>query len=314
MTTLLVDGNHLSYRCKFTYYLWTDAGEDVSVVYGFLSVLISEINKLKPDHIIVVWDGGIQDFRKKLLPNYKKGRHARETEEERENFRNQLQLLQNTLPMLGIPSVRIEGYEADDVIYTLSRLTADKCVIYSGDSDMLQAVTSDESVVVYNPAKKQEINYYNFDRLVGIHPDRYVDYRIITGDDSDNIKGIKGIGPKGASELLNEYGTVEQAKQASKNGNWKLRPAIKTCLMNVKEDYIYKVRKVIKLVYDHSLVSQIYDAMANCYEYDHIKIKRFLISKQFISLMSRIRAFEKLSAPVLKNLNYSPHKLIIVRE
>jgi DNA polymerase-1 len=206
MTTLLIDGNNMAYRAKYTFNL-SHKGVDVSVIYGVLRMINSLANKFEPSSIIVCWDGGIPEFRRQALPEYKANRHRDDDPLEYEDFLRQIQSLEMyTLPLLGVISARKDGAEADDLIYHASRIISGDIIIVTSDKDLLQAINM--RTKVYSPNKDivytEEIVMDEF----GISVEDYVHWRAIQGDSSDNISGVKGIGEKTATKLFNEFGSL----------------------------------------------------------------------------------------------------------
>lgn len=286
---LIVDASNLAYRVKYTYNL-TYGTEDVSVTYGFLSVLTSEMKKLKPSSVIICWDGGTPPFRRNLLPDYKRGRHKGESQEDRENFYRQLRILQANIPHFSMISVRAKGLEADDLIYYMTRCTNEECLIYSNDADMLQIVTSDGRVNVLSPITKKITTAKNFKQMTGVAQCQYVDYRIMLGDGSDNIKGIEGIGEKSAIAILDNYDSLTRAFKALDAGEeWKSSKLAKTRLSNADRNYVEVVRQVIDLSYNTNIASvanrAIEEALNEWKQYNPKTVNRFLLSKGFVSML-----------------------------
>lgn len=211
---VLYDGNNTLIRNNAVTELYYN-GIRTSGIAGMMSQLLYDIttlqNKNMVDKVIVLWDGGSK-LRKELYPEYKAHRVAkREKEiEEGSNYydelKYQLEEMYKFLPNIGISSLKIVGWEADDLIASMTSMTENQCVIVSTDKDLMQLVN--EKVSVYQPTKKLVYSLDNFYKSVGILPSQFVDYKILLGDSSDNIPGIKGIGDKTAIKLLNQYGSI----------------------------------------------------------------------------------------------------------
>jgi DNA polymerase-1 len=206
-TLLLIDGNNLAYRCKFVFSL-SNRGVDVSVTYGFLRVLESLIKKNKPSSVVVAWDGRVPKFRRHLVPEYKANRHKDDDPEERENFNRQMDELHNyVLPRMGILSVKRQYVEADDLVHHASMLSLhENNIIVTGDKDLLQSIST--STTVYSPNKDKYYDISKFEAEYGLKLSKFVWWKALQGDGSDNIPGVYGIGESIATKLLNKFPDV----------------------------------------------------------------------------------------------------------
>ena len=224
-TLLLVDGNNLAYRCKFVFSL-SNRGQDVSVTYGFLRVLESLIKKNKPSAIIVAWDGKVPKYRRQLIPEYKANRHVDEDPDERADFIRQMDELHTyALPRMGILSVRKSYIEADDLLYHASVISLhEKNVIVTSDKDLLQALS--EKTLVYSPIKDKYYNISNFEEEYGMPVSKYVWWKSLQGDGSDNVPGVHGIGGVTSTRLLNKFPSVEVMFEEIENGNFDTKIAL----------------------------------------------------------------------------------------
>ena len=203
--TLIIDGNHLAHRCRHVFSL-SNRGVDVSVTYGFLKVLYSYIDRWQPTSVIVCWDGGIPEFRRRALPTYKAHRHEGEDVLAYEDFLRQMNELTRILPLMGVVSVRQLGAEGDDLVYHASRMVTDRVVIVSGDADLLQCIT--KRVYVFAPARNIVYDRTIFEETYGIPIRKFLDWKALQGDNSDGIPGVPGIGEKTATKLINQYGEI----------------------------------------------------------------------------------------------------------
>lgn len=207
MKLLLVDGSALLHRAYHAYpSLTTKTGTIVGAVYGVASMLITALETEKPTHIVVAWDLPVPTFRHEKYIAYKAQRPKADAE-----MVDQITMVKDVITTMGIAQLEKEGYEADDIIGTLSRQEDADVVILTGDQDTMQLVN--DRVHVMTPAKgRDEAKLYGPDEVIakyGVRPDQIVDYKALMGDASDNIPGVSGIGPKTASLLLQEYGTLE---------------------------------------------------------------------------------------------------------
>lgn len=207
---VVIDGYSLLYRAFFaTRYLSTSDGRPTNALFGFTSMLFNLFEKLEPVAIVVALDAPVKTFRHDAFAEYKGTR--KETADE---LKVQLHDARELIAALGIPSIEVPGFEADDVVGTLSKLAENHgydTTIVTGDLDSLQLVDDCVSVltlktgvtdtVTYDPAAVVE--------RYGFGPEFVPDFKAIKGDTSDNIPGVPGIGDKGAAELINSFGTIE---------------------------------------------------------------------------------------------------------
>ena len=207
---VLIDGHSLAYRAFYALPadLATSAGQVTNAVYGFTSMLIKVLEEFKPQSVIVAFDKGKPEFRTEVFADYKAHRKPMPDE-----LREQMDIIHAVLEAIGIPIIEEEGFEADDVLATLTaRLPEDNEVfIVTGDRDALQLV--DERVkVIANRKGITDIIVYDPEAVrqkYGVSPGQIVDYLALKGDPSDNIPGVPGIGEKTAASLISEYGSLD---------------------------------------------------------------------------------------------------------
>lgn len=212
---LLVDGNAILHRGYHALPpLSANDGTQINAVYGFLSMLFRVIENLKPTHIAVAWDTPKATFRHAEYSNYQANRPRLQSD-----LSPQFKITQDAVEAMGIPNFMLEGFEADDVIGTISRqVVADPndgiedVIIVTGDRDILQLI--DEYTKVFMPVKGlSEGKLYGEEETIermGVKPSQIIDYKAIVGDPSDNYPGVQGIGEKTAINLLNQFGTLEE--------------------------------------------------------------------------------------------------------
>lgn len=209
-TILIVDGNALIHRA---YHALPDfkskEGVPTNAVYGFASVLHKLQEELRPSHIMVCFDTPEPTFRDELFKEYRTQRAPTD-----ENLTKQFPMVRDFLVAAGIPYYEKPGYEADDVIAVatrLARLQDLNVIILTGDKDIFQLVS--DGIAVLTPAIGfSQGKLYNREQVIekfGVGPELIPDFKALVGDPSDNYKGVKGIGPKAAVELLNRFGSVE---------------------------------------------------------------------------------------------------------
>lgn len=208
---LLLDGSGLIFRAYYAFIkrpLVTARGENTSAIYGFLKVLVQIIRDFRPDVLVTAFDLSRDTFRRKIYADYKAHR-----EETPPDLKAQIPEVIDIVRKMGLPVLEMQDYEADDIIGTLAERwkKTDDVYIVSGDKDLLQLV--DDHVLAIRPQHGiSEINLTDREGVktaLGIYPEQVADYLAITGDASDNIPGVKGIGDKGALALLSKYKNLD---------------------------------------------------------------------------------------------------------
>lgn len=207
---VVIDGYSLLYRAFFaTRFLSTSGGHPTNAIFGFVSMLYILIEKAKPNAIVVALDAPGGTFRHEEYAEYKGTR--RETADE---LKVQLKDFREFIAALGIPSVEVKGFEADDVVGTISKQAEANgydTTIVTGDLDSLQLVDDCVSVLTMKTGVTDTVTYNPegvFARF-GFEPKFLPDFKALKGDTSDNIPGVPGIGDKGASDLIGKFGTIE---------------------------------------------------------------------------------------------------------
>ena len=210
-TLALIDGNSIAYRAFYALPedLATKSGQVTNAVFGFTRMLIRLLKDFHPDGIAVAWDVSRKTFRTEAYPEYKAQR-----EKAPDHFRGQLPLMDEVLRALQINQLRMEGFEADDIIASLTRNAVEdgwEVLIVTGDRDAFQLVGG-RVQVVYTRRGISDIVLADdayIQEKYGITPSQYVEYASLRGDNSDNLPGVPGVGEKTASRLIAEHGTVD---------------------------------------------------------------------------------------------------------
>jgi DNA polymerase I len=209
---LLIDGHSVAYRAFYALPVEnfsTTTGQPTNAVFGFTSMLINVLRDEAPTHLAVAFDVSRKTFRNDVYAEYKAGR-----QETPSDFRGQVTLIREVLDALRIPTVMVEGYEADDVIATLTtQATAAgmQVLICTGDRDALQLV-SDDVTVLYPVRGVSEMTRFTPGEMAAkynLSPQQYPDYAALRGDPSDNLPGIPGVGEKTAAKWIREFGSFE---------------------------------------------------------------------------------------------------------
>ena len=208
MKFLAIDGNSILNRAFYGIKLLSNKkGVFTNAIFGFMNIYLKNVSDVKPDAVAVAFDLKAPTFRHKAAAYYKANRKGMPPE-----LAQQLPLIKELLGLMGVTVLECEGWEADDILGTLSKMCSDggdKCFVLTGDRDSLQLI--DDNVTVLLATNKGEINYTpaRFTEDYGFEPIKLIDLKALMGDSSDNIPGVAGIGEKTASSLIKEYGTIE---------------------------------------------------------------------------------------------------------
>lgn len=210
---LVIDGNSILNRAFFGIPLLANGnGEYTNAILGFLNIMFRFIDEENPTHLCIAFDLPKPTFRHKKFKEYKGTRRGM-----RDELREQIPVLKNLLKLMNITLIELEGYEADDILGTLSnKLENDmEVVIVSGDRDTLQLATEKTTILIpKTKAGKNIVERYNHNEVIelyGVTPKEFIDVKALMGDSSDNIPGVPSIGEKTAVKIIMEYKTVENA-------------------------------------------------------------------------------------------------------
>ena len=224
---VLLDGHSIAYRAFFALPsdLQTTTGQVTNAVYGFTLMLVKLFDDVPSDRIVVCFDLGRPAYRHELYADYKANR--RETPDD---FRSQMPLIRDVLAVLHIPSVEVDGYEADDIIATYVEQAAAEdlpVLVVTGDRDLLQLVDDQRHIQVMM-ARRGITETMIYDEAAvqdryGVPPARYVDLAALRGDPSDNLPGVPGVGDKTATKLVVAYGSAEEVVAHVEEQKGKLR-------------------------------------------------------------------------------------------
>lgn len=180
-------------------------GTPVGAVYGFTNMLIKLLASLDVTHVAVVFDAGSKTFRNDIYADYKANRPPCP-----EDLKPQFSIVRESAESLNLAILEKAGFEADDIIATIAkRAAADdfEVLVVSSDKDLMQLV--DDNISMYDPMKNRLVGIAEVQEKFSVGPDRVLDVLSLMGDVSDNVPGVRGIGPKTAAELINEFGTLE---------------------------------------------------------------------------------------------------------
>jgi DNA polymerase I len=249
---LIIDSSALIHRSYHAIpFLKNKKGETVNALYGFCSTIIRFLKELKPSFIVAAFDLPVPTFRHQQFDGYKAKRP-----ETPEDLSSQIPKVKKFLELLTVPVFEKEGFEADDLIGTISyqaRLSNPnlEIILLSGDQDLLQLVDKNTFVYLLGRGVKNTVSY-NLnkikERYQGLYPEQLIDYKALRGDPSDNIPGVKGIGEKTALELIERFKSLENLYDSLKNGGSGLKEKTRKTLNKYKKDaflskYLVKIKR-----------------------------------------------------------------------
>lgn len=209
---MIVDGNSIANRAFYGIRpLATKEGIPTNAIYGFLNILFKVMEEKKPDYITVAFDVSKKTFRNDMYSEYKANRKGMP-----DDLAAQMPYLKDILTALNISHIGLEGYEADDLIGTVSQICEDKgvkCEILTGDRDDLQLCSEDTTVllVTTKAGKTETVDYNHLGVMLKyeVTPSEFIDLKGLMGDSSDNIPGVKGVGEKTAISLIKEFKSID---------------------------------------------------------------------------------------------------------
>ncbi len=251
----IIDGTALAYRAYFALIqrpLINSRGLNTSAIFGFTQSLLKIIDTEKPDYLAVAFDSSEPTFRHQLYEPYKATR-----EKMPEDMIDQLPYIEKIVHAMNIPFLRQATFEADDIVGTVVKMAETEGVssyIVSGDKDFMQLVS--KQVFIYNNAKGKEtpsiVDTKGVQAKLGVTPTKVTDYLGLVGDSSDNIPGVQGVGPKTATTLINEYGSIEEILANAEAGNFTNKKLAEKLITNKAMAQLSKGLVTIKTDLPHS--------------------------------------------------------------
>ncbi len=203
---ILVDGSAYIFRAYYGLPPMNRAdGTPINAVFGFTNMLVKLIEDYSDDKMIVIFDAARENFRNKIYPEYKANRG-----EAPDDLVPQFPLIRECVRSFNIPQLEIEGFEADDLIATYVKLAEKdeiETIIVSSDKDLMQLVSN--TVTMLDPMKNKKIEIKDVEEKFGVKPNKVIFIQALTGDKVDNVPGAPGIGPKTASQLINEFSNID---------------------------------------------------------------------------------------------------------
>jgi DNA polymerase-1 len=262
MTTkrlLLIDGHSMAYRAFFALpaeNFTTAQGQHTNAIYGFATMLISLLKDEKPTHVAVAFDVSRKTFRTEIFPEYKANR-AKTPDE----FRSQMSYLNELVKGFGISQFSLEGFEADDLIATITKRAEKEgaeVLICTGDRDSFQLVTA-QTTVLYpkrGVSEMARMTPQSVQEKYGMTPDQYPDFAALRGDPSDNLPSIPGVGEKTAAKWVVEFGSLTELLAQAATVGGKVGDSLRANIDNVVRN-----RELTQLIHDAPITFEI-DALA----------------------------------------------------
>lgn len=298
MRLLIIDSNALLHRSFHALPpLTTPAGKQIGAVYGFLLALFRAIKDIKPDSVVATFDTPEPTFRHEEFKEYKAKRKKAPRE-----FYEQIPIAKETLLTFSIPIFAKEGFEADDLIATITEKISQTQIypkpeifILTGDFDTLQLV--DKNIKIYTLGRGvKETVIYDKEKVMekfSLRPDQIVDFKALKGDPSDNIPGAPGIGEKIALELLKKYDNLENIYKAIKKNTFQLESKgsekIKEILLKNKEQVFFS--KILVEVRKDAPIE--FNLDKSRFNFNLEKVEEFFKKLGFYSLIKRLSELKK---------------------
>jgi len=295
-TLLLLDGHSLAYRAFFALptTIATTSGQVTNAVYGFTSMLIKLLGEWKTERVGVAFDVGRPTIRLEAYGDYKAGRAETPGE-----FRGQIDLIKEVLQALNVPTIGVPGHEADDVLATLSRRGVDEgldVIIVTADRDALQLVRPGVRIL-FNRKGVSDYTLYDdaaVEERFGLPPEKLVDFAALKGDPSDNLPSVPGIGDKTASQLIQQFGSVEGVYEHLDE----LPSRIKRLRGALEESHeqVLLNKQLARLVDDLDLEVDPADLVMG--QWDEPGIRELFSALQFRALLERLGELREAMTPV----------------
>ncbi|HSR04719.1 MAG TPA: DNA polymerase I [Proteiniclasticum sp.] len=281
---LIIDGNSIMNRAFYANPKFiTSKGMHTGAVYGFINMMMKIKGDLKPDYIVCAFDRKAPTFRHLEYDDYKAGRKRMP-----EELAMQFPVMKEVLQHMAVDILEIDGFEADDVIGTLSlkaEREGDEVYVLSGDKDTLQ-LASDKTKVVITKKGVSVVDVYDREKFIeefGITPTQFIDVKGLMGDASDNIKGVPGIGEKTAFKLIQEYGSIENVLENAENITMK---KVRENLITYAQDAIFS-KRLATIIRDVD-VDMDMDRFRSADAYDVNELRRLFSELEFRTLLAKL--------------------------
>lgn len=206
---LVIDGNSMINRAFYGIRaLSTSDGRPTNAIYGLINIVRGQLERLAPDYACIAFDVHVPNFRKKIYPQYKEGRHPTPPD-----LLAQFEDAKDCMRLMGLHVIELPGYEADDVLGTVASCAAKNGIdayILTGDRDLLQMIGQDITVLLATNSDTVVFDTAHFRETYGIEPSQFIDVKALMGDSSDNIPGVAGIGEKTAFRLISHFQSLDR--------------------------------------------------------------------------------------------------------
>jgi len=280
---ILIDGSAYIFRAYYALPpMSRDDGTPINAVFGFTNMLVKLIEDYQEDKMLVVFDAARKNFRNNIYPKYKANRG-----DTPEDLIPQFELIKQCVKAFNIKQLELDGYEADDIIASYTKLARTKKIdslIVSSDKDLMQLVN--ENVLMLDPMKNKIIGIDQVVEKFGLPPDKVIFIQALTGDSVDNIPGAPGIGPKIALELIKDYGDIDGLiKNVDKIKQEKRRKTIEDSVKDILTSLeLVKLKKDIDLPIKIEEIKT-YASIDN----NNTSISNFLVDQGFKSIAQRLQ-------------------------
>ena len=292
MKLLVIDGNSILNRAFYgVRLLTTKDGKYTNGIFGFMNILLGMLDEYKPDGVAVAFDVKAPTFRHQMFDAYKGTRKPAPSE-----LIEQFPTLKELLGYLGFTVVEKPGYEADDILGTLSKACGedDFCYIATGDRDSLQLVRDNVNVLLATTkmGKSTTVKYdvAKINEVYGVTPEQLIDIKAIQGDTSDNIPGVAGIGEKGAADLIQKFGSIENIYDNL--AELDIKPGMKVKLEASKEN-AFLSKKLGTICLEAPIDTDLSSYFIK--EADAVKATRLLSSLEMFKILNRLNFSEEVA-------------------
>ena len=286
---VIVDGHAIAHRAYHSIPPLSVDGQPVNAIYGFYSMILNALDSLNPDYLVVCLDSPGPNFRNEEFVGYRSNRKPTDVD-----LKSQLPILPDTLESAGISHYSMGGFEADDLIGSITKKSLrktknkkkmiTKVTIITGDKDLMQLV--DDKVSLFVPIQGLSVTkIYDSPAVkekLGVNPSQVIDLKALMGDSSDNYPGVAGIGPVAAISLLEKYTHLDNIYTHLDE----IKPGLSEKLIKDK-DNAYLSQKLATIVTNIPLSLKLHDAKLNQSTFD--SLEKLFIQYNFKSLVARLR-------------------------
>jgi len=302
---LLIDGHSMAYRAFYALpaeNFKTSSGQPTNAIYGFASMIINLIKEEKPTHIAVAFDVSRKTFRTEKFSEYKSTRASTPDE-----FRSQLSYINELVDAFGIKHLEVEGFEADDIIATLSKQAQDlgfETLICTGDRDSFQLINK-TTTVLYPKKGVTEMSRMTPEAVFqkyGLTPSQYPDFAALRGDPSDNLPSVPGVGEKTATKWIADYGSLSRLIENSSDIGGKVGQSLRDNIESIKLN-----RELTQLIEDLEL--SITPAGLEWLGIDTLEVSKFFEKLEIRALKERIKSLPQIGGSSTKEIDIKVSKV-----